>query len=73
MLPVNVPACEPVPDLLHRAFSAFAEMLDCGGRVALAVHDASLLEEVPCFRLLERHELRVHRSLTRHFIVLERT
>lgn len=64
---------EPVPDLLNRAFSAFAEVLDSGGRVALAVHDASLLEDVPRFKIVERHELRVHRSLTRYFIVLERT
>ena len=63
---------EPVPRLLGRAFQTFAELLDRGGKVAMALHDASLLEDTPGFRLLERHELRVHRSLTRNFFVLER-
>ena len=63
---------EPIPRLLERAFRAFAEVLDGGGKVALALHDASLLDNLPDFRILERHELRVHRSLTRNFFVLER-
>ncbi|UCE91123.1 MAG: methyltransferase domain-containing protein [Methanobacteriota archaeon] len=63
---------EPIPRLLERAFAAFGELLDRGGRVALALHDRSLLSAIPDFRLVERHELRVHRSLTRHFLVAER-
>lgn len=64
---------EPIPRLLGRAFVAFAGLLDRGGRVALALHDPSLLHDMPGFRLVECHELRVHRSLTRHFIVMEKT
>lgn len=64
---------EPIPRLLVRAFAAFAGLLDSGGRVALALHDPSLLHDTIGFRQVECHELRVHRSLTRHFIVMERT
>ncbi len=65
-------AGEPVPRLMGRAFGAFADLLEQGGLVAMAMHDPSLCQDVPSFRLLERHELWVHRSLTRHFCVLER-
>ena len=65
-------AGESVPALLKRAFKAFAQMLEPGAFIAMPLHDPALLDAVRGFRLVERHELWVHRSLTRHFCVLER-
>ncbi len=64
---------ESIGSLYKRAFEAFSEVLHQGGRVAVAVPDVGLLEGIDSFRILERHPLWVHRSLTRNFCVLERT
>lgn len=63
---------ESIPDLYSRAFRAFSKVLDKGSRVVVVVPDKSLLESASDFRLLQSHELWVHRSLTRNFCVLER-
>jgi len=63
---------ESIPDLYRRAFRAFSEVVARGQKVAVAVPDTKLVEHVDSFRLMERHALWVHRSLTRNFCVLER-
>jgi len=63
---------EGIPDLYSRAFRAFSKVLDVGSRVVIVVPDKSLLDSAGEFRLLQNHELWVHRSLTRNFCVLER-
>jgi len=63
---------EDIPDLYERAFSAFAAVLGKNDRVAMVVPDIDLLDGADGFKLLEKHELWVHRSLTRHFCVLEK-
>ncbi len=63
---------EKIPALLERAFNAFAEVLGKRSRVAVVVPDLALLEGVETFRLLETHDLWVHRSLTRRFCLLEK-
>lgn len=63
---------EPLDDLYERSFMAFADVLGSGSRLAVAVPDISVMDSVEGFTLLESHPLRVHRSLTRNFCVLER-
>jgi len=63
---------ESVPALYARAFSAFADVLPRGGRLAVVVPDLRLLKKTDGLRLIDKHALWVHRSLTRHFCVLER-
>jgi len=63
---------ESIPDLYKRSFRAFSEVLDSGSRAAIAVPDKKLLQDADAFKLIESHELWVHRSLTRHFCVLEK-
>ncbi|OGS48139.1 MAG: hypothetical protein A3K68_02955 [Euryarchaeota archaeon RBG_16_68_13] len=64
---------EPVPDLYDRAFAAFADVLRPGGHAAVILPDARA-EEIGGrhLELLERHPMRVHRSLTRTFCVFRR-
>lgn len=64
---------EPIDMLFKRAFSAFLEVIDKRSRVAMAVHDSELAGLAEGFRLVESHDLWVHRSLTRYFCVLEKT
>ncbi len=64
---------EKIPELYRRAFGAFSAVLKSGGRIALAVADFDLVRNQEGFRLLESHQLWVHRSLTRNFCVFERT
>lgn len=63
---------EPLDDLYDRSFRAFADVLGRGCRLAIAVPDPAVLTSARGFKELERHALWVHRSLTRHFCVLER-
>jgi tRNA (guanine10-N2)-dimethyltransferase len=63
---------EPLDELYTRSFRAFAGVLSRGRRLALAVPDTDVLEAALDFKELESHPLWVHRSLTRHFCVLER-
>lgn len=65
---------EALSALYGRAFAAFAELLP-RGRFAVVGHpDPVLLESATGhgFEVVERHEERAHRSLTRHFAVLRR-
>ena len=63
---------EPVSGLLLRAMKSVAQVLDRGSRMAIVVHDSSLIADSGDFELLESHDLWVHRSLTRHFQILRR-
>jgi len=63
---------EGIEQLYQRSLVAFAEVLDVGSRAAMVVPERRLLNGAPEFELEESHELRVHRSLTRHFCVLRR-
>ena len=63
---------EPLSSLMNRALSSFSDVLDSGSKVAMAVHDVELLNGAESLKLRETFNLWVHRSLTRHFCVLER-
>jgi len=63
---------EAISALYSRSFAAFAGVLTKGSRVAVVVPELELARRRPGFRLAESHDLWVHRSLTRHFCVLER-
>jgi tRNA (guanine10-N2)-dimethyltransferase len=63
---------ERLPQLYERAFKAFHGILRKGARVAVVVPDLKLLDESEGFHIIGTHQLRVHRSLTRNFCVLER-
>lgn len=62
---------EPKERLYARAFTAFSQQLPAGARVAIAFPERGDAIERPGFCLCEHHELRVHRSLTRHLCVYE--
>ena len=63
---------EPLGSLIGRAFRSFADVLDKGSVLALALHEPEIIAKAADFELLESHQLRVHRSLTRNFCVLRR-
>ena len=63
---------EKIPDLYRRAFKAFSESLGSDSRVAMVVPDVRLLSGMSDFELEQKHDLWVHRSLTRTFCVLRR-
>jgi len=63
---------EDIARLYERSIRSFSEVLSPGSRVALVVPDAGLLGTMDDFVLEEKHVMRVHRSLTRHFCVLRR-
>ncbi len=63
---------ESIPDLYRRAFSSFSELLPTRAKVVTAVTDPQLVSNLDAFRLIERHSLWVHRSLTRNFCILEK-
>jgi tRNA (guanine10-N2)-dimethyltransferase len=63
---------EEIARLYQRSLRAFSEVLSPGSRAALVVPDSGLLEPMTDFVLEEKHVMRVHRSLTRHFCVLRR-
>ncbi len=66
---------EDLGELYHRACAAFAAMLPVGGRAVLGCADAALLQaaaQAAGFSVVEHHEEFVHRSLTRHYLILER-
>ncbi len=62
---------EGLPALYERAFEAFHEVLEPGGRLVSVLPDPRQIPFDGRFKMLESYELRVHRSLTRHFCVLE--
>lgn len=63
---------ESISALYRRAFAAFAGVLQRGARAVVAVPRPALLDNIDSFRLIDKHPLWVHRSLTRNFCVLER-
>ena len=63
---------EGLPQLYARAFEAFYGVLRKGAKVAMVVPELKLLEVAKGFHIAGTHQLRVHRSLTRNFCVLER-
>jgi len=63
---------EDVGDLIGRALAAFAEILDRGSGVAIVLPEVSFLDSCDAFTVREIHSLWVHRSLTRHFVILQR-
>ena len=61
---------EPPLDLYDRAFEAFDQALPHGRHVAVVLpNDAAVERGQARWELLERHALRVHRSLVRNFCV----
>lgn len=64
-------AKEPIKQLYSRALTAFSENLVDHGRVGIIVSDVGNLNYEDDFRLVKGTSIRVHRSLTRNFEVLE--
>lgn len=65
---------EPLVKLYRRAFTATAEALSPPGKAALVVPDLSYVElAAGHLQLLDSFPLRVHRSLTRHFCLFQRS
>jgi len=65
---------EPVDRLYERAFDAFVEVLNRGARVAVVLPTEKAIDiGTARMELAERHALRVHRSLARHFCVFLKT
>ncbi|HEX9341087.1 MAG TPA: TRM11 family methyltransferase [Thermoplasmata archaeon] len=61
---------EPIGRLYARAFDSFAAVLPAGGHAAVVLPSPKAIEIASArMELIERHELRVHRSLVRHFCV----
>ena len=61
---------EPVDRLYERAFDAFVDVLNQGARVAVVLPTEKAIGiGMARMELAERHALRVHRSLARHFCV----
>lgn len=63
---------EPLASLYARAFGVAAEVLRPGGYVAAIVPGPELARPVEGLRFVESYALRVHKSLTRHFVVMRR-
>jgi tRNA (guanine10-N2)-dimethyltransferase len=64
---------ESIPELYRRSFDAFFAVLKSGSRIAIVVPDIDLVRNQEGFKLLESHQLWVHRSLTRNFCVFEKS
>jgi len=63
---------EALEDLYCRAFDAFSELLDPGHRLVVVLPSLNHISSEKRFKVMGTHELHVHRSLTRHFCVLEK-
>jgi len=63
---------EALPSLFRRAFEAAAHAVREGGYVAAILPDAVSMPRVEGLDFVERYDLRVHRSLTRAFVVTRR-
>ncbi len=63
---------ESVDALYKRAFHAFGEVLGPGRRLVVVLPALRSIESEEQFRVVDTHKLWVHRSLTRHFCVLEK-
>ncbi len=64
---------ESVESLYRRAFSSVADILDSGKRMSVILPSERYIGLAEDFRLIDMHAVRVHRSLTRHFYLLERS
>ncbi|MEM3852340.1 MAG: methyltransferase domain-containing protein [Methanomassiliicoccales archaeon] len=64
---------EPISSLYARAFAAISSVLREGGRLGIVLPDMSLLPRSQELRCLYHAEVKVHASLTRHFLVFEKT
>ncbi len=64
---------EKIPELFSRSLRAFSAALGKNARASVVTPDLSLVKNADGFKLVDSHALWVHRSLTRHFCVLERT
>jgi len=62
---------EPIEQLYSRALVAFSENLVVNGRVGIVIPEIDTLDYEQDFKLLRKTSIRVHRSLTRNFVVLE--
>lgn len=64
---------EPVAELYLRSLQAFGRLLKPGGRAVIGCADPSLLVLPEGLVEVERHAEFVHRSLTRHYVIVKRT
>lgn len=65
---------EGIESLYSRMLTGMRETVRPGGYISLVVPDLSLIEDMPeGLALMETYSLRVHRSLTRNFVVLQRS
>ncbi len=65
---------EEIRDLYARMLPAMRDAVRPSGYISLIVPDLSLIEKIPRGLVLrESYSLRVHRSLTRNFVALQRT
>jgi len=65
-------AGEGLEDLYERAFEAFSMLLDTGRRLVVVLPSVDRVQAERRFKLVGTHKLHVHRSLTRHFCILEK-
>jgi len=63
---------EPVASLIARGIEAAARVLRPGGHLAMSVPDPGLAVPAEGLELVETYAYRVHKSLTRHFVVMRR-
>ncbi len=64
---------EEITALYSRMLDAFAETVRMGGYISFVVPDLSVTDRLPAgLSLVESHSLRVHRSLVRHFVLLQK-
>jgi tRNA (guanine10-N2)-dimethyltransferase len=63
---------EPIRDLYRRTINTAKTLLKPGGRLAIIAPDPGLAAASDGMVVLETYPLFVHRSLTRHFVVMER-
>jgi tRNA (guanine10-N2)-dimethyltransferase len=64
---------EAMNNLYLRAFEIFGDVLKERGRLVVGLSDRSWVKKVyKNLKLLEIHELRAHRSLTRYFAVFKK-
>ncbi len=65
---------EPPLRLYERAFTAFLDALPSGGHAAVVLPNEDAIEiGQGHLEVIERHSVRVHRSLTRHFCVFRKS
>ena len=63
---------ESIPLLYERAFDTLSQVLKPGGRAVIGMHNEKMsLIGKQYLSLVESHPFRVHRSLTRYFVVFE--